>query len=165
MKLVRTASVGRLVFTEHALPAVHLVDFRWWRGDVVIRITDPAVLAAASRNRIVAFETDELDADLEYGWSVTVVGHAQVITEVSDLMELSTLFSRPSVGGRCDYFVRIKTEKVTGRQLGRTHKADSSVSVTEFGDHHVHETRHRGRHRRGQADAVARVSDVDGKHH
>jgi len=163
MKLVRTASVGRLIFTEQALPAVHLVDFRWWRGDVVIRITDPAVLAAASRNRIVAFETDELDADLQCGWSVTVVGHAQVITEVPDLMELSTIFPRPAIGGRCDYFVRIKTEKVTGRQLGRNHRADSSFSATDFSDDQFDETRYRGRHRRGQADTVAGVGDVDGE--
>ncbi len=165
MKLVRTASVGRLIFTEQALPAVHLVDFRWWRGDVVIRITDPAVLAAASGNRIVAFETDELDADLQSGWSVTVVGHARVITEVPDLMELSTIFSRPSIGGRCDYFVRIKTEKVTGRHHGRNQNANSSFSASDFGGDQIDETRHRGRHRRGQADPVAGVGDVDGEHH
>ncbi|MGA9491366.1 MAG: pyridoxamine 5'-phosphate oxidase family protein [Mycobacterium sp.] len=137
MKLVRTASVGRLIFTEQALPAVHLVDFRWWRGDVVIRITDPAVLAATSRNRIVAFETDELDAELQSGWSVTVVGHAEVVTEVPDLMELSTIFSRPATGGRCDYFVRISTEKVTGRRLGGNRKTESSFSATNLGGNQV----------------------------
>ena len=117
LALLRKVPVGRLIFTEHALPAVQPVDFRWWRGDVVIRIADPAVLAAASGNRIVAFETDELDADLHCGWSVTVVGHTQVITEVPDLIELSGIFSRPRFGGRRDYFVRIRTEKVTGRRL------------------------------------------------
>jgi hypothetical protein len=117
LELLRKVSVGRLVFTEHALPAVQPVDFRYWRGDVVIRIADPVVLAAASGNRIVAFETDELDADLCCGWSVTVVGHAQVITEVPDLIELSGIFSRPRIGGRRDYFIRIRTEKVTGRRL------------------------------------------------
>jgi nitroimidazol reductase NimA-like FMN-containing flavoprotein (pyridoxamine 5'-phosphate oxidase superfamily) len=117
LALLDKASVGRLVFTEHALPAVQPVDFRQWRGDVVIRIADPTVLAAASGNRIVAFETDELDADLQGGWSVTVVGHAQAITEVPDLIELSGIFSRPCSGSRRDYFVRIRTEKVTGRRL------------------------------------------------
>ncbi len=115
--LLRKAAVGRLVFTERALPAVRPVDFRWWRGDVVIRIADPAVLAAASGNRVVAFEADELDAGLHCGWSVTVVGHARVITDVPDLIELSAIFSRPWIGGRRDYFVRIGTEKVTGRHL------------------------------------------------
>ncbi len=114
---LRTVSVGRLIFTEHALPAVQPVDFRWWRGDVVIRIVDPVLLAAASGNRVVAFETDELDTKVHSGWSVTVVGHAEVITAVPDLVELSQIFSRLSAGGRGDYFVRIRTEKVTGRQL------------------------------------------------
>jgi nitroimidazol reductase NimA-like FMN-containing flavoprotein (pyridoxamine 5'-phosphate oxidase superfamily) len=117
LELLRTASVGRLVFTEHALPAIQPVDFRWWRGDVIIRIFDPAMLAAASGNRIVAFETDELDPEMRSRWSVTVVGHAEVITAVPDLVELSGIFSRPSAGGRRDYFVRIRTEKVTGRRL------------------------------------------------
>ena len=117
LELVRTVPMGRLVFTEHALPAVQPVDFRWWRGDVVIRIAAPAMLAAASDNRVVAFETDELDADLRCGWTVTVVGRAQMITEVPDLIELSEIFSRPWAGGRRDYFVRIRTEKVTGRRL------------------------------------------------
>jgi nitroimidazol reductase NimA-like FMN-containing flavoprotein (pyridoxamine 5'-phosphate oxidase superfamily) len=117
LELLRKVPMGRLVFTEHALPAVQPVDFRCWRGDVVIRIADPATLAAASGNRIVAFETDELDADLHSGWSVTVVGRAAMITEVPDLIELSGIFSRPWIGGRRDYFVRIRTEKVTGRRF------------------------------------------------
>jgi nitroimidazol reductase NimA-like FMN-containing flavoprotein (pyridoxamine 5'-phosphate oxidase superfamily) len=117
LELLRKVSVGRLVFTLRALPAVQPVGFRCWRGDVVIRIDDSVILAAASGNRVVAFETDELDADQCHGWSVTVVGHAQVITEVPDLIELSKIFSRPWIGGWRDYFVRIQTEKVTGRRL------------------------------------------------
>jgi len=117
LELLQQVGVGRLIFTEHALPAVQPVEFRWWRGDVVIRVADPAMLNAASANRIVAFETDELDAGLHRGWSVTVVGHAQVVTEVPDLIELSGLFSRPWIGSRRDYFLQIRTEKVTGRRL------------------------------------------------
>jgi nitroimidazol reductase NimA-like FMN-containing flavoprotein (pyridoxamine 5'-phosphate oxidase superfamily) len=117
LELLQRVPVGRLIFTEHALPAVQPVDFRWWRGDVVIRISDPVMLAAASSNRVVAFEADELDVDSHCGWSVTVVGRAQVITAVPDLIALSELFARPQVGARRDYFVRIRTEKVTGRRL------------------------------------------------
>jgi hypothetical protein len=58
-----------------------------------------------------------LEEGLQCGWSVTVVGHAQVITEVPDLVELSGIFTRPRIGGRRDYFVRIRTEKVTGCRL------------------------------------------------
>lgn len=165
MRLVRTTSVGRLILTEHALPAVHIVEFRWWRGDIVIRTSGPTALEAVSRNRIVAFETDELDTDQQCGWSVTVVGHAQVIGDAPDVMELSDIFARSSAGSRRDYFVRIKTEKVTGRQLGRNHNMDNVSSASEFGDDQLDKIGHSGRHRRSQAHTVTRVGDIDGEDH
>ena len=117
LDLLRTVRVGRLVFTEQARPAVQPVNFRVWQGDIVIRVASGAKLAAAVGNLVVAFETDELDPDLRTGWSVTVVGHAQLITDVGDLVELSALFLQPWVEDRRDYFVRIRTEKVTGCRL------------------------------------------------
>lgn len=65
----------------------------------------------------MAFQADELDADLRTGWSVTVVGHAHRITDVSELVELSGTFLQPWVDGRRDHFVRIRTEKMTGRRF------------------------------------------------
>jgi nitroimidazol reductase NimA-like FMN-containing flavoprotein (pyridoxamine 5'-phosphate oxidase superfamily) len=117
LELLATVRVGRLVFTEDALPAVQPVNYRLWRDDVVIRVAGGAKLSAAERNIVVAFEADELDPDLRTGWSVTVVGHAQRITDVSELVELSGTFLQPWVDGRRDHFVRIRTEKVTGRRL------------------------------------------------
>ena len=117
LELLQTVQVGRLVFTEHALPAVQPVNFRLWRDDVVIRVAGGWKLAAAARNVVVAFEADELDPELRAGWSVTVVGHAQLITDVDDLVQVSGVFLQPWVDGRRDYFVRIGTEKVTGRRL------------------------------------------------
>jgi len=118
LRLLDTVRVGRLVFTEDALPAVQPVNFRVWRDDVVIRVAGGFKLAAASQNLVVAFEADELDPDLRTGWSVTVVGHAQQITEVAQLVELSGNFVEPWAEGPRVYFVRIRTEKVTGRRLG-----------------------------------------------
>ena len=65
------------------------VNFRVWQNDIVIRVASGAKLAAAVGNLVVAFETDELDPELRTGWSVTVVGHAQRITDVGDSVELS----------------------------------------------------------------------------
>ena len=87
LELLQTIRVGRLVFTEDALPAVQPVNFRLRRGDVVIRFAGGTKLDAADRNFVVAFQADELDPDLRTGWSVTVVGHAQRITNVSELVE------------------------------------------------------------------------------
>ena len=117
LDLLDTVRVGRLVFTEDALPAVQPVNFRLWRDDVVIRVAGGPKLAAAADNLVVAFEADELDPDLRQGWSVTVVGHAQQITDIDELVEVSGTFVQPWVEGRRDHFVRIRIEKMTGRRF------------------------------------------------
>ena len=117
LDLLQRVRVGRLVFTEDALPAVQPVNFGLWRDDVVIRVAGGAKLAAAAHNLVVAFEADELDPDLRTGWSVTVVGHAQRITDVDELVEVSGTFVQPWVDGRRDHFVRIRAEKMTGRRF------------------------------------------------
>jgi nitroimidazol reductase NimA-like FMN-containing flavoprotein (pyridoxamine 5'-phosphate oxidase superfamily) len=117
LELLQTVRVGRLVFTESALPAVQPVNFRLHRGQVVIRVAGGAKLAAATDRSVVAFEADELDPDLRTGWSVTVVGHAEPITEVAELLEISGTWLQPWADGRRDHFVRIRTQKVTGRKL------------------------------------------------
>lgn len=117
LELLQTVRVGRLVFTEDALPAVQPVNFRLLRDDVVIRVAGGTKLTAAARSFVVAFQADDLDPDLRTGWSVTVVGHAQRVTHVDELVELSGTFIQPWADGRRDHFIRIRTERVTGRRL------------------------------------------------
>ena len=117
LDLLQEVRVGRLVVIEDGLPSVQPVNFRLWRDDVVMRVAGGAKLAAAAENLVVAFEADELDPDLRTGWSVTVVGHAQAVTDVDELVELAGTFVEPWVEGRRDHFVRIRTEKMTGRRF------------------------------------------------
>jgi len=117
LDLLQEVRVGRLVVTVDGLPAVHPVNFRLWRDDVVIRVAGGQKLAAASDNLVVAFEADELDQDLRTGWSVTVVGHAQAITDIDELVEIAGTFVEPWVKGRRDHFIRIATEQITGRRF------------------------------------------------
>ena len=63
LDLLNKVRVGRLVFTEEALPAVQPVNFRLWHDDVVFRVAGGAKLSAATEKQVVAFEADELDAE------------------------------------------------------------------------------------------------------
>jgi nitroimidazol reductase NimA-like FMN-containing flavoprotein (pyridoxamine 5'-phosphate oxidase superfamily) len=119
LDLLQGVRVGRLVFTEDALPAVQPVNFRLWRDDVVFRVAGGAKLAAATHNQVVAFEADELDPDLRTGWSVTVVGHAQQITDVDELVEVAGTFVQPWVDGRRDHFVNAGYRTMWGRQAAQ----------------------------------------------
>lgn len=117
LDLLQEVRVGRLVFTEDGLPAVQPVNFRMKRDDVVIRVAGGAKLAAANANSVVAFEADDLDADLRSGWSVTIVGTAHPITDIDELTEVSGTFVEPWVQGRRDHFIRIEAQKMTGRRF------------------------------------------------
>jgi nitroimidazol reductase NimA-like FMN-containing flavoprotein (pyridoxamine 5'-phosphate oxidase superfamily) len=129
LDLLRTVRVGRLVFTENALPAVQPVNFRLHRDEIIIRVAGGAKLRAATGNTVVAFEADELDPDLRAGWSVTVVGHAQLIFDLDELVELSGVWLRPWVAGRRDHFIRIRTEQVTGRRLPQAGLPEPSTAT------------------------------------
>lgn len=133
LDLLQEVRVGRLVFSEDGLPAVQPVNFRLWRDDVVIRVAGGAKLSAATDNVVVAFEADELDADLRTGWSVTVVGHAETVTDVDELTDIAGTFVQPWVAGRRDHFVRIRSEKMTGRRFrepGLPHYRSDAASTS-----------------------------------
>lgn len=117
LDLLGGVRVGRLFFTEDGLPAVHPVNFRMRRDDVVIRVAGGGKLTAAHQNSVVAFEADELDPELHTGWSVTIVGTAHPITDVDELMEVAGAFVEPWVDGQRDHFIRIETQKMTGRRF------------------------------------------------
>src|SRR5205807_10203279 len=61
LDLVARVPVGRLVFTEGALPAVHPVNFRLHDGHVIFRVAPGSKLTAAVSNNIVAFQVDQID--------------------------------------------------------------------------------------------------------
>ncbi|WP_246281577.1 pyridoxamine 5'-phosphate oxidase family protein [Fodinicola acaciae] len=115
MALLRSVPVGRIVFTDHALPAVQPVGFVVYDDAIVFRTAVDSRLAAASRNAVVAFEVDEIDAERATGWSVVVVGHANEVVDEIDLRMLRDTEMSWSPATGC--FIRVTTEKVTGRRL------------------------------------------------
>ena len=69
LKLMASVSVGRVIYTRRALPAVELVSFTFDAGDIVLRTDPSGKLAAAARGAVVAFEADWVDLDQQVGWS------------------------------------------------------------------------------------------------
>jgi len=119
LSLLGSVPVGRVVFTDRALPAIQPVNFLLHDGTVVFRTGAGSKLAAATREAIVAFQADCFDRDSETGWSVSVVGPARVVTDEAELEELRHLPLRSWAPTRRDHFVRITVSQITGRRLSR----------------------------------------------
>ncbi len=130
------AAVGRVVFTDRALPAVLPVTYIVDGDTIVIRTARGSRLARAADGAVLAFETDELNASTRSGWSVVVTGEAYVETDPDEQARLTELLE-PWVPGVKAVFIRIPLTVVTGREVvgaagvAEIARARDRVAVTE----------------------------------
>ncbi|MFC7328088.1 pyridoxamine 5'-phosphate oxidase family protein [Marinactinospora rubrisoli] len=117
LRLLAAAPIGRIVFSDRALPAVQPVNFALHGTDIVVRTARESRLARATRDAVVAFEVDDFDAIARTGWSVMVVGIARAVTDVEELAELAALPLDPWAPGPRPHLIRIETDIVTGRRI------------------------------------------------
>lgn len=118
MRLLGSVPLGRIVYTRGALPAVELVNFTLYDGDIIIRTDPSGKLAAATRGAVVAFEADSADLAAHAGWSVTVVGVSQAVTDNDEIRRLERLGLDPWAPGERPYFMKIPPTIVNGRRIG-----------------------------------------------
>src|SRR5262245_47213677 len=85
LALLGSVPLGRVVFTERALPAVQPVNFVLDEECVVIRTAPRSTLATAMPGAVVAFEADHFDGAGATGWSVTVVGKARTVRDPAEV--------------------------------------------------------------------------------
>lgn len=116
LRLLASAPLGRVVFTERAMPAIrpvnHFVDED---GCVIIR-THLGAAALTALGEVVAYEADAIDPHTRLGWSVIVTGVARRVSDPEQITRYEQLV-RPWVGTEMDQVIRIKPELVTGYAL------------------------------------------------
>lgn len=117
LELMASVPIGRVVFTDRALPAVQPVNFVLDGADVVFRTTPGSKLAAATRGAIVAFEADDFDSDKRTGWSVTIIGRARRVLDPEERAVVERLPLDSWAPGPRDHYVRIEAGLVVGRRL------------------------------------------------
>ncbi|MEV0220395.1 pyridoxamine 5'-phosphate oxidase family protein [Streptomyces sp. NPDC050704] len=121
LKLLGSVSLGRVVFTRHALPTVRPVNHVLDDGDIIIRTHEGTALTAHTRHAggegvVVAYEADTIDPDTHLGWSVVATGYAQLVTDADEVARYRQLL-RPWMTRAMDYAVRIRPDLVTGIRL------------------------------------------------
>src|SRR2546423_3808873 len=74
LRLLVEQCVGRVVFTDGALPGARPVNYMLDGEEVVFRTGTDGRLAKVTRDKVVGFEVDSIDAWARTGWSVLGVG-------------------------------------------------------------------------------------------
>jgi len=116
-ELMGTAVIGRLAFTERALPAVQPVPFSLLGGHVVIPTRPGSKVAAATADTVVAFEVDDFDLLTRTGWSVTTVGPSRLLTRQDEIDALDAVGLQPWAPTPHRCYIAVRTSIWHGRRL------------------------------------------------
>ena len=117
LRLLARAAIGRVVFTERALPAAQPVTFLLDGEEVVFRTAGGSKLAAATLHAVVAFQADDIDVATRTGWSVLGIGEAYEVVVPRRLAELADRLPDPWAPGRTAHTIAIPLQRLTGRRL------------------------------------------------
>ncbi|WP_078628104.1 anti-sigma factor antagonist [Streptomyces sp. NRRL F-2664] len=122
LRLLGSVSLGRIVFTQGALPAIRPVNHFMDGEDVIVQLHDGGTLDSIvtptqASGVVVAYEADVIDPETHVGWSVVVTGYAHRVTDEGQLasfaLRLRPWVQRPDTNSA----VRIRPDLVTGLQL------------------------------------------------
>ena len=116
-RLLPTVSIGRLGYTEGALPAIQPVSFVVHDDQVLIPTRMGSKVAAASRGAVVAFEVDSYDAADRTGWNVTVVGPSRLVNDPAEVAALDSLGLIPWVPAPKRSYIAVQIALLRGRRV------------------------------------------------
>ena len=117
LRLLASATIGRIGISVDALPVVLPVNFRLVDERILFRTGVGTKLHAATTNAVVSFEVDSFDSFGHTGWSVLVTGTAREATDAQTQFALGPARVprwAPHGDGRV---VEIDTKRISGRRI------------------------------------------------
>ncbi|WP_214364412.1 pyridoxamine 5'-phosphate oxidase family protein [Pseudonocardia sp. H11422] len=123
LRLLARGVIGRVVFTDAALPAAQPVNYILDGQEIIFRTSGGSKLGAAARHAVLAFQVDAINGPTLTGWSVLGVGEAYEVTDPDRLAELAQRPPVPWVPADTAHTIAIPLQRLTGRRLRCTDSA------------------------------------------
>ncbi len=114
--LLSQRSIGRVVFTDKALPAVQPVSFCMDGDVIVVRTGTSSRLGIAAPDTVVGFEVDEIEPVRMHGWVVTAIGQAEIVTDALAVARLGALSLPAWKHDGPSRFLRIRPRMLRGER-------------------------------------------------
>ena len=111
--LIGGGGLGRVVFTDAAMPAVQPVAFVLDGDDAVFRVPPGGPLDAATRGTVIGFQVDDIDPGTRAGWSVLGVGRAYEVTDPGRFIALPAGWSSDDT----THTVAVPLERLSGQRI------------------------------------------------
>jgi uncharacterized protein len=122
LALLADGVVGRVIFTDRAMPAAQPVNYILDGEEIVFRTANGSKLAAAIRHAVVGFQVDDIDIRARTGWSVLGVGEAYEVVHPGRLTKLAQRQPDPWVADHDAHTISITLQIISGRRLD--HRAE-----------------------------------------
>jgi uncharacterized protein len=121
LRLLASVPVGRVGFLADGelvvLPVNHVIDGQ----DPVFRTAHGSKLSAAEGQNLAAFEADHYDEQARTGWSVLVIGRAEMVYDEAEVQRLNGRGLHPWVTAvERPFWIRIRATSVSGRRTPGT---------------------------------------------
>jgi uncharacterized protein len=116
-RLMRIARIGRLGFTENALPVILPAHFVVRDAEVVLATLPDGRVTSAAGSAIVAFEVDGYDPATREGWCVSTFGRSRLITDPREIKDLDELDFAPWSGNPDRRYIAVEPSHLRGKAL------------------------------------------------
>lgn len=116
-ELLTSKKVGRLGFLGPDGPQILPLNYVVVDEHVIVRTVAYGAVARSALDQRVAFEVDDVDDFLQDGWSVLVVGPAQLLSDAQlEQLRLGPA-PQPWAEGPRSMFISVGCQQVSGRRL------------------------------------------------
>jgi nitroimidazol reductase NimA-like FMN-containing flavoprotein (pyridoxamine 5'-phosphate oxidase superfamily) len=129
--LLETAPIGRVVYSDRALPVIVPVNFTLDGVDIVMRTGRRSRLATHAAGHVIAFEVDDIDATSRSGWSVVLTGILQLVDNRADVERVVRLALRSWAPSAHDCYLRLRPDLVTVRRIPSASSESSDTTSSE----------------------------------
>jgi len=129
-RLMATARLARVGFTDGAMPAIVPVRFAMHDDCALVLAPRAGALVAGVRGSVVVLQVDSFRDDLGPGWSVTAVGPSRVVVAAHEVARIDALglLSRTSDPDAC--YIRVQLGMLSGWRVGPPAPAQTSASTS-----------------------------------
>ena len=122
--------VGRVAMSTPMGPRIVPLNYAMYDEAIVFRTTAYSELGTYGANTDLAFEIDQLDYETHQGWSVVVIGRAELIEDPDEIDAIRARWDpTPWAGGHRHLYLKLRWRDITGRRLGGELTRDTMMSV------------------------------------
>ena len=130
LSLLSGGVIGRVALSTPVGPRIVPVNYAMHDDAIVFRTAPYSELGTYGWNNEVAFEVDHIDYARHQGWSVVVLGRAELVEDPQELRAIKQAWDpRPWAGGQRNLYMKLVRRDVTGRRLGEDWDRDTMMPV------------------------------------